>query len=197
MYTARRLLDRSSHLHVRWCEQGPNIYQTLCVNHQKLPVLSHPTLHINLLGTIIQFKAMYDDRKRDLVREMRLVAGLCSVVLSHTDLCAQHACVQAPLSLAQLVHLPCLTATHYTHHQKQIVEGEWFDDPTKPHNRRHKTQNQEMLGYYLGVWGIRTVAFMQFFGWFGTGAKQILSSSSLFYSIDQSWSMRWVGLRCV
>jgi hypothetical protein len=49
----------------------------------------------------------------------------------------------------------------------QIVEGEWFDDPSKPHNRRHKTQNQEMLGYYLGVWGVRTVAFMQFFGWFG------------------------------
>jgi hypothetical protein len=47
-----------------------------------------------------------------------------------------------------------------------------------------------MLGYYLGVWGIRVVAFMQFFGWFGTGAKQILSSSSLFYSINQSWSMR-------
>lgn len=49
----------------------------------------------------------------------------------------------------------------------QIVEGEWFDDPNKPHARRHKTQNQEMLGYYLGVWGVRTVAFMQFFGWFG------------------------------
>jgi hypothetical protein len=32
--------------------------------------------------------------------------------------------------------------------------------------------------------------FSQFFGWFGSGAKQILSSSSLFYSINQSWSMR-------
>ena len=83
-----------------------------------------------------------------------------------------------------------MTPFHFMRTQPQSVEGEWFDDPSKPHNRRHKTQNQEMLGYYLGVWGIRVVAFMQFFGWFGTGAKQILSSSSLFYSIDQSLSMR-------
>ncbi len=72
----------------------------------------------------------------------------------------------------------------------QIIQGEWFDDPTKSYARRKKTQNQEMLGYYLGVWGVRVVTFMQFFGWFGAGVVQILASSSLFYSVNQNLSMR-------
>jgi hypothetical protein len=44
----------------------------------------------------------------------------------------------------------------------QIQQGVWFDDPKRPYKRAHKTQIQELLGYFLGKWGTRAIYVMMF-----------------------------------
>lgn len=44
----------------------------------------------------------------------------------------------------------------------QIQQGTWFDDPKRPYKRAHKTQIQELLGYFLGKWGARAIYVMMF-----------------------------------
>ncbi|WIA41809.1 hypothetical protein OEZ86_009140 [Tetradesmus obliquus] len=83
-----------------------------------------------------------------------------------------------------------LKAMYYDRKKQLIEQGKWFDDPDKPHMRKHKTQMQELLGFYLGPTGGKVVMCMMFFSWFGLGVAQILASSTNYYSIDQSHSLR-------
>jgi len=66
----------------------------------------------------------------------------------------------------------------------------WFDDPKRPYKRAHKTQIQELLGYFLGPWGTRAIYVMMFMMWFGLGVAQILASSTNYYSINPTYSLR-------
>lgn len=69
----------------------------------------------------------------------------------------------------------------------QIKAGTWFDDDSKAHNRKHKTQFQELVGYYLPRGGTKVVAVMMFCMWFGVGKHEdgtSCSGASWFQPVD-------------